>query len=99
MGVKKIQLIFVLLQLGDVVTTLTALRIGGFEQNTLVSRLMIVGPLQGLLLSKLIILVVAAAAAIGRRYRALRWGNIAYSGVVLWNLFIIAMLTSQPHRG
>jgi hypothetical protein len=99
MSAKKIQLIFVFLQFGDVVTTLAALRLGGFEQNTLVSHLMIVGPLQGLLLSKMIILAVAAIAAIGRRYRTLRWGNVAYSGVVLWNLFIIAMLTSQTHRG
>ena len=78
MSVKKIQLIFVLLQFGDVVTTLSALRIGGFEQNTLVSHLMVVGPVQGLLLSKMIILAVAGAAAIGRRYRALRWGNIVW---------------------
>jgi len=95
-SVKKTQLIFVLLQLGDVVTTLTALHLGGFEQNTLMSHLMIVGSLQGLLLSKVFILVVAVAAGIGRRYRVLRWGNVAYSGVVLWNLFIIALLASRP---
>ena len=99
MSVKKTQLIFVLLQIGDVVTTLTALRMGGFEQNTLVSHLMIVGSLQGLLLSKIFILVVGVAAEIGRRRRVLRWGNFVYSGVVLWNLFIIAMLASQPHAG
>ena len=99
MSVKKIQLIFVLLQFGDVVTTLTALRMGGFEQNTLMSHLMLVGSLQGLLLSKVFILVIAVAAGIGRRYRVLRWGNVAYSGVVLWNLFIIAILASQPHAG
>ena len=99
MSVKKTQLIFVLLQFGDVITTLTAFRMGGFEQNTLVSHLMIVGSLQGLLFAKVLVLAVAAAAGIGRRYRVLRWGNIAYSGVVLWNLFIIAMLASQPHAG
>ena len=99
MSIKKTQLIFVLLQFGDVITTLTAFRMGGFEQNTLVSHLMIVGSLQGLLLSKVLILVVAAAAGIGRRYRVLRWGNIAYSGVVLWNLFIIAMLALERRAG
>ena len=99
MSVKRTQLIFVLLQFGDVATTLTALRMGAFEQNAVVSHLMIVGSLQGLLLSKTIILAIAVAAGIGRRYRVLRWGNIAYSGVVLWNLFIIAMLASRPRAG
>ena len=48
------QLTFVLLQLADVVTTMTALGNGGHEQNPLVSRFLVIGTLQGLILSKVV---------------------------------------------
>jgi len=91
------QLIFVLLQLADFATTMIALNTGGVENNFLVSRLMIIGSLQGLILSKAIILGVALAAVRLKKQWVLRWVNVVFGGVVLWNLVAIARLAFRAH--
>ncbi len=88
----RLTLLFVALQTADVVTTLIALRLGGEEQNSLVSHLMVIGSVQGLLLSKLIVLALAFFALRTLRFRVLRWTNVAFTCVVLWNLSIIFRL-------
>ena len=88
----RLILLFVALQLGDVVTTLVVLRLGGAEQNVLVARLMVFGTVEGLLASKVIVLALALFAVWTLRYRALRWANLAFTGIVLWNLSIILRL-------
>jgi hypothetical protein len=90
-------LTFVLLQLADFATTMIALHMGGVEKNSLVSRFMVVGSLQGLILSKVVILGIAAAAVLLRKQRALRWANVVFGGVVLWNLVMIARLAFWAH--
>ena len=89
-------LTFVLLQLADFATTMIALRMGGVEQNFLVSRLMAIGSVQGLILSKVVILAIAAGVLLARKHR-IRWANIVFGGVVLWNLLLIAVLALQSH--
>ena len=90
-------LTFVLLQLADFATTMIALRMGGVEQNFLVSRLMAMGSVQGLILSKVVILAIAAGVLLARKHRVIRWANIVFGGVVLWNLLLIAALALQSH--
>ena len=86
------QLIFVFLQVADVVTTMTALEIGGVEHNPLVSRFLAMGTLQGLILSKTILLAAAAAAVRCQRIRAVRTANFVFCAIVLWNLSVIVRL-------
>ena len=83
---------FILLQVMDLSTTLTAFALGGRENNPLVAHIMAVGPIGGLLISKLAVIGIAVAAATLRRHRGLRVANVAYSGVVAWNLTVIARL-------
>jgi hypothetical protein len=90
---RSSQLVFVLLQLADVVTTLLAFALGGGETNALVARLMIMGgTIPGLILAKIIVLSVAVVVVWLRKGRALRWANVVYTGIVAWNLTIIARL-------
>ena len=91
------QLTFIFLQLADFATTMIALHTGGVEKNVLVSRLMVIGSLQGLILSKVIILGIAAAAVRLRKHSVLRWVNVIFGGVVLWNLVVIARLAFRSH--
>lgn len=91
------QLTFIFLQLADFATTMIALHMEGVEKNSLVSRFMVIGSLQGLILSKVVILGIAAAAVLLRKQRVLRWANVVFGGVVLWNLVMIARLAFRAH--
>lgn len=91
----RLTLLFVALQCADVVTTLLALRLGGVEKNSLVSYLMLFGSLEGLIVSKLLVLAIALFAVMTLRYRALRWANVAFTGIVLWNVSIILRLIAR----
>lgn len=88
----KTQLTFVFLQVADVVTTMTALQMGGGEKNSLLMHLMAIGSLQGLVLSKVIVLAIAVVAVLAGKRNVLRWSNVVYAGVVAWNLTIITRL-------
>lgn len=91
------QITFIFLQLADFVTTMIALHMGGFESNSLVTRFMAIGSLQGLILSKVIILAIAAAIVIARKQHVLRWANVIFTGVVLWNVIVIVTLAARAH--
>jgi hypothetical protein len=53
---------------------------------------MTVGPVAGLIISKLTVTVIAVAVVALRRNRGLRLANLAFTGVVAWNFTIIARL-------
>jgi hypothetical protein len=91
------QLIFIFLQLADFATTMIALNTGAVEKNFFVSRLMIIGSLQGLILSKAIILGIALVAVRLKKLWVLRWVNVVFGGVVLWNVVMIARLAFRAH--
>jgi hypothetical protein len=91
------QLTFIFLQLADFATTMIALHMGGVEKNFLVSHFMVIGSLQGLILSKVIVLGVAVIAVRLRKHSVLRWVNVIFGGVVLWNLVVIARLALWSH--
>jgi hypothetical protein len=87
----------VFLQVADVVTTMTALGTGGVEQNPLISRFLTMGTLQGLILSKVVLLAAAAAAVRYQRIRAIRTANIVFCAIVLWNISVIIRLAMRSH--
>lgn len=85
-------LIFMLLQFADIATTLVAIALGGAESNPLVGHLMVFGTVRGLFLSKLLVLGLAAAGAYLGKHRAIRFANVVFAGVIIWNLGIIGRL-------
>jgi Domain of unknown function (DUF5658) len=89
---KKPLMIFALLQLLDIATTLIALALGGAEQNPLVGHMMLTGTVTGLILSKLIVVGLAVAFILIGRGRVIRWANVAFSLIVVWNVTIICRL-------
>ena len=95
LGPIGVQLTFILLQIADVVTTVVALSQGGYEQNPLVARFMMVGTLHGLVWSKLVVLALAATIIRFRGFRVIRIANIAFALVVGWNIVTLVRLAIQ----
>ena len=91
------QLTFVLLQVTDIMTTMIALENGGGEQNPLVSRFMMIGTLPGLILSKIVVLAVAAVIIRFHKFRVIGWANIVFGAIVLWNIGVIVLLAVGSH--
>jgi len=84
--------ICIVLQLLDFLTTLAAVALGGTEQNPLVAHIMALGSVRGLLVSKLIVIGLAAVGARMRKEKGIRWANFVFAGIVAWNLTIIGRL-------
>jgi len=89
---RRALLIFALLQLADLVTTIVVFRLGGVEENPLVLHLAAGGPVQGVILAKIVALAIGGACFLAAKHRALRIANIVFVGIVLWNLSIIVRL-------
>jgi hypothetical protein len=84
---------FVVLQVLDLLTTLAAFRAGAFEVNPLVAHLTFhFGLFGGVLASK----VIAVFIALG--VRRLIWvANLLYTGVVVWNVVVLVLLSAARH--
>ena len=84
---------FILLQVLDLLTTLAAFRVGGFEVNPLVANLTILfGRVGGVVLSK----AIAVLLMLGIRKRL--WVvNLFYIGVICWNVVVVVSLTVSRH--
>lgn len=89
---NKQLLIFVLLQVSDIVTTIGALALGGHEQNPLVGHMMMAGTLNGLIISKLIVVGLAVTFILIGRGRVIQWANVAFALIVAWNVAVICRL-------
>jgi hypothetical protein len=89
---KSPLMIFIFLQILDLATTLAALALGGRENNPIVAHIMTVGPVAGLLISKLAVTGLAVAGAALRKYRGLRLANAVFTGVIAWNVTVVARL-------
>jgi hypothetical protein len=85
-------LVFLALQLLDVATTIVALGMGGAEQNPLMARFMAIGPIAGLFLSKLLVILLAGLFVSIGKTRAIQLANVAFALIVVWNLTIIGRL-------
>ena len=83
---------FILLQVLDVATTMVVLALGGSEKNPIVAHLMSLGPVGGLIVSKILVIGVATAGAFLQKARGIRLANVVFCGVVAWNVSIIARL-------
>lgn len=85
--------VFIALQSLDVLTTLVFLRNGVQEGNPLVGWAISTGHTQwiGLVLTKLIAALIGQYCYRSGHPAPLRWANKAYSLVIGWNLFAIAV--------
>jgi hypothetical protein len=81
--------VFFGLQTLDVLTTLIGLQMGAREASFFVGRLLAIGPLAGLLISKCFAIILAAAALAFHRPRVVVFLNYWFVVVVAWNLFTI----------
>jgi Domain of unknown function (DUF5658) len=91
-NMKTTCLLFLVLQVADFVTTAMVLRMGGAETNPIVRHFMTADPLQGLLLAKVLALAIGGICLFGKKYRAMRLTNVAFTGVVAWNVSVMARL-------
>jgi hypothetical protein len=79
---------FISIQLLDLFTTLAAFRVGGFEANPLVAKLIInFGRVGGVMISK----GIAVLLALGVK-RRLWVVNLIYIGVICWNVVVVVSL-------
>ena len=83
--------VFVALQLLDVVTTLIGLQLGADEGSVFIGRLMSVGPVAALLISKIMAVFLVAAALRFKRPRVVVFVNYWFALVVAWNLVMIVL--------
>jgi hypothetical protein len=82
-------LLFAGLQLLDMITTMAAFSLGGFELNPIVDRLVSqFGQAVGLFAAKLLCLALAAAC-VRWRPRAITKVNYVFGAVLAWNLTMI----------
>jgi len=88
-------IIFLALQVLDAVSTLGAMAFGGGELNPVVSRIMLIGPVSGLLLSKVIVSGIAVACMRWDKQKAIRIANLAFTGIFVWNCSIVARLAAS----
>ena len=95
--VRRILLVFLCLQLLDMLTTVIGLRFGAGESSFFVARLLRFGPMPGLLLSKAFALFFALTALSYNRQRLIRFVNFWFAGVVAWNLLVVLRLTHSFH--
>lgn len=86
---NRVIVVFVALQLLDIITTLLGLRAGAHEANFTVAWFMQLGPGAGLLVAKFLgYLILVVAVATGRT-RVIRKLNYLFAGIVTWNLVVL----------
>jgi hypothetical protein len=81
--------VFFGLQALDVLTTLIGLHMGAREASVFVGRLLAIGPVTGLLISKCFAVILAAAALGFHRPRVVVFLNYWFALLIAWNLFTI----------
>jgi hypothetical protein len=89
-------LVFIALQLLDVLTTMVGLRLGASETSIFVGRILNYGPMQGLLVSKLMAALLVAAALKFQRPRLVVFLNYWFAVIVSWNLAMILITEFRP---
>jgi hypothetical protein len=89
---KRVLVVFLMLQAADFATTAAVLSMGGSEQNPLVLHMMGIGTLPGLLLAKGIVFALGVAIALAGRPGAVRRASYVFGAIVVWNLSVIGRL-------
>ena len=80
---------FLYLQVLDVLTTFLGFRMGLSEASPFIRALMGMGPMAGVLLSKVVALLLGATCVRSGRYHVIRLINYWYAALVVWNLTLI----------
>lgn len=86
---NRVLVVFVALQLLDVLTTMLGLSVGAQEGNPLVAQFMRWGPALGLWIAKFLGFLFLLLAFAAGRMRVLRMLNLWFLCIVAWNLVII----------
>lgn len=81
--------VFLYLQVLDVLTTWMGFRVGLAEASPFIRFLMHVGPLTGLLGSKMLAVLLGGYCVWRGRFQVLRAINYWYAGLIVWNLALI----------
>ena len=81
--------LFLYLQVLDAVTTWIGFRVGLSEASPFIQFLMQVGPLAGLLGSKLLACALGGFCVWRGRFHVIQWINYWYAALVIWNLALI----------
>jgi hypothetical protein len=81
--------IFLYLQLLDALTTALGFRLGLSEASPFIQFLMRVGPISGLLASKVIAVLLGAFCVWRKRPRIISLINYWYAALVIWNFALI----------
>jgi len=81
--------VFFALQTLDVLTTLIGLHMGAREASVFIGRLLQLGPVSGLLISKCFAIILASAALAFRRPRVVVFLNYWFAALIAWNLYTI----------
>ncbi len=80
---------FLYLQVLDVLTTWLGFRVGLSEASPFIQFLMHLGPLTGLLGSKLVAVSLGAFCVWRRRFHVIHLINYFYAALVVWNMALI----------
>ena len=83
--------LFLGLQILDVLSTLIGLHFGAREGSSFIGHLVQTGPLNGLIISKIIAAGLAVVAVFLNRKRVLVFLNFWFAAVVAWNAIAIAV--------
>ena len=83
--------LFIGLQILDVLTTMIGLKLGAREGSFVIGQLMRLGPLTGLLISKILAVFLAALAMKFRRPRVIVTLNSWFAILIAWNLLVIVL--------
>jgi len=82
-------IIFLYLQLLDVLSTLIGFSLGNTEASPFIRLMIRWGPVAGLALSKAVALGLIAACFAMKRMRIIRFINYWYAGLIFWNLLVV----------
>lgn len=88
--------IFIYLQLLDLLTTLVGFRLGASEASPFIRMMMHVGPVMGVMMSKLLALGLGGLCIYLKKQHLIRWATYWYGGLVVWNLMIMLAAPGQP---
>jgi len=86
---------FVSLQTLDILTTLIGLRVGASEGSIFISRLMRLGRIAALLISKIFAALLVCLALRWKRPRVVVFLNYWFVPVIAWNLYTIFSIAMQ----
>lgn len=81
--------VFIFLQILDVLTTLIGLRLGAGEASAFVGRLMHLGLVPGLMITKILAVLLVLIALRRKKPQIVVMANLWFAGLVTWNLLLI----------